>query len=550
MSSTAVTTTTRFISQTLENLYAGGSEVGSTFSLTALGMSLASFRGDNSGETQNATMATIDATIQSLETAYVPTTAAAGTTAQSYPVDQSGIMQQLMAQVFAQLISAGSPPGSTYTANSPVTSSGFVNNSSLPDNFSALDFNPNDPTSSSNSAYYFLNQAGQNILTTYYNLIQGTFAEGALTASNPLDPNALSLTGVSLSSGSTAMSMPTNTTNSLLAAGAQITGAGIPIGTTVTSVSTSGNTINVVLSQAATETVYNSATSANNTVVTAEVTQIPPQTIDGVTYGYVTAFGNYSTNPPTYQSYLVPTGIVLQAVAKQAIDNAADAPGNAAASGVGYRVTFVNSADPSSVTLLPVDSTTFQPTGGPTVTMNSVRFMDAITYTYFWNEARVAVMKGQLNYQQDVVQMLQNALSAANAASTDLTQQSGLTEQENSSQQPDPDASPETASLNMFIAIVSTEGSTLFQSDFANSSTGDASSGVTPFYFNYSEWQANQVALKNYTDNLNSQAQNAMLDYQQTLNNYNQAYQVMGQIQNSFNTMFQSQLQNFLSTTG
>jgi len=486
MSTTAVTTNVRFISQTLENLYAGISENGSSVVLSALGSELATFRGDTSGLTQNQAVATIDATIQTFETANVPTTAASGTTAQNYPVDQAGLTEQLMAQVFAQLLQAGT--GSTYTNSShdPIDSStgllnysifGFVA-SQLPDNFSQLDFNPNDSQTSPSSAYYWLNSTGQSILSTYYNLIQGAFAEGATTTNNPVDP------------------------------------------------------------------------ATSQSAVTAEVTAVPPQVINGVTYGYVTSFiTSTATNPPTYSSYLVPSDIVLQAVAKQALTNAAYSPDGSAASQVGYKVTFVNQNDPASVTMIPVDSTTFQPTGGTPVTMANVRFMDAITYTYYWNEARVAVMKGQLNYQQDVVQILQNALSAANAASTDLTQQSGLTEQQDSSQKPDPNASPETASLNMFVAIVSTPSNTLFGNSFANPSTGSPSTNAVGYNYNYSEWQANQVALKNYTDNLNAQAQNAMLDYQQTLNNYNNGYQVMGQIQDKFNTMFQSQLQNFLSTT-
>lgn len=481
-STTIVTTSVRFISQTLENMYAGGSEAGGSFSLTTLGTELASFRGDTSGQTQNQALATIDATIQTFETAYVPNTAASGTTAQNYPVDQQGLTQQLMSQVYAQLLQAGT--GKTYgssTENPIDPTTGFLNTTSgtnfaaIPGgNFSQLDFNPNDSQTVNTSAYYYLNSTGQQILTTYYNLIQGAFAEGLTTANNPVDP-----------------------------------------GTT-------------------------------QTVLTAAVTAIPQQVIGGVTYGYVT----YLTIPPatTPQSYLVSDNISLQAVAKQALTNSQYSPDGSAASQVGYQVTFVDQTAPGNATLLPVDAN-YQPNGA-SITTPDIRFMDAITYTYYWNEARVAVMKGKLNYQQDVVQILQNALSAANNASTDLTQQSGLTEQQDSSQKPDPNASPETVALNMFVAIVSTPSSPLFAANFANPSTGSPSTSPHAYNFNYSEWQANQVALKNYTDNLNAQAQNAMLDYQQTLNNYNNGYQVMGQIQDKYNTMFQSQLQNFLSTTG
>ena len=479
MSTTVVTTSVRFISQTLEDMYAGGSEVGSTFVLSALGSALASFRGDGTGQTQLQNIATVDATIQTFETAYVPNTSASGTTAQNYPVDQQGLTAQLLKQVFAQLIQ-----DSNMVANSPIDpSTGFVNNTTLVDNFSQLDLNPNDFVSgeaAGKNAMDFLSGIGQQIYTMYYNLIQGAFAEGTATANNPMDP------------------------------------------------------------------VTNQAAS------TAEVTAVPPQVINGVTYGYVTSFiTSTATNPPTFASYLVPSDIVLQAVAKQAITSAQYAPaGTPGPSNAGYQVTFVDQTTALPETkMIPVNPTTFQPTGGAAVTMDNLRFMDAITYTYYWNEARVSVMKGQLNYQQDVVQILQNALSAANAASTDLTQQSGLTEQQDSSQKPDPNASPETTSLNMFVAIVSTPSNMLFSDNFANPSTGNTSTNPFNFNFNYSEWQANQVALKNYTDNLNAQAQNAMLDYQQTLNNYNNAYQVMGQIQDKFNTMFQSQLQNFLSTT-
>ena len=508
--------------------------------LTPLGSLLQTFRATGAGGTQNLAIATVDQTIQAMENAIVPTAAATGTTTQNYPVDQAGITQQLMNQIFAQLLEMGSPPGSTYSAAHnflgityyAVDSTGVLNvtgsTGTLADDFSNLDSNPAN-SATSTSMFQYLNSTGQSILANYYNLIQATFKQGATVANNPSDPAAAAGT-VSVTNSSTS----SNTVTVASIPSSLLVGATL-LGQTVISINAANNTLTLSGNASANVSSATNESYTAGSLITGVATQIPIRTINGVDYGYVTVING--------QTFLVPVGITLQSVTKQPVKNALSFLDGATSqqSQVGYTVGFSDASAADNVTLLPVDSTTFQPTGGATFSGN-VRFMDAIVYTYFWNEARVAVMKGKLTYQQDVVQQLQNALQAANAASTDLEQQAGLTEQQDSTGKPDPNASKETASLNMFVAIASKAGSVMFNTVGANPTTGDPSSGQNPYYFNYSLWTSNRVALKNYTDNLNSQAQNAMLDYQQTLNNYNNAYDVMGKLQDKFNTMFQAQL--------
>ena len=52
------------------------------------------------------------------------------------------------------------------------------------------------------------------------------------------------------------------------------------------------------------------------------------------------------------------------------------------------------------------------------------------------------------------------------------------------------------------------------------------------------------MALKNYIDRRSSEAQQATLDYQSTLNRYNSAYEIMGKMQEKLDNLVKSQLRN------
>ena len=61
---------------------------------------------------------------------------------------------------------------------------------------------------------------------------------------------------------------------------------------------------------------------------------------------------------------------------------------------------------------------------------------------------------------------------------------------------------------------------------------------------NFSEWQSNRSFLKSYIDLKSTQSQDAMLDYQTTLNRYNNAFEVMSKIQEKIDNLLKSQLRN------
>jgi transcriptional regulatory protein LevR len=62
---------------------------------------------------------------------------------------------------------------------------------------------------------------------------------------------------------------------------------------------------------------------------------------------------------------------------------------------------------------------------------------------------------------------------------------------------------------------------------------------------NQSEWAMNRTTLKNYIDRRSSEAQQATLDYQNILNRYNNAYEIMSKMQEKIDNLLKGQLRNF-----
>jgi len=161
------------------------------------------------------------------------------------------------------------------------------------------------------------------------------------------------------------------------------------------------------------------------------------------------------------------------------------------------------------------------------------RQMSPMWYLYFWNEARVKVLRGQLNYKEAVTSEIRDDLAKANKAYTDLEKQAGLTRQQSADgKTQNPDASYETATMDFFEATNTKAGATLFD----NTSNDD--------YHNFGNWTSSRSTLKTYIDAKSTQSQDAMLDYQTTLNRYNNAFEVMSKLQEKIDGLVKSQLRN------
>ena len=59
------------------------------------------------------------------------------------------------------------------------------------------------------------------------------------------------------------------------------------------------------------------------------------------------------------------------------------------------------------------------------------------------------------------------------------------------------------------------------------------------------EWKTAQTKIQNYIDQQSSAAQQATLDYQQTLNRYNGAFEAMSKLQDKLDNVQKSVMNNF-----
>jgi len=155
--------------------------------------------------------------------------------------------------------------------------------------------------------------------------------------------------------------------------------------------------------------------------------------------------------------------------------------------------------------------------------------LTAPEYLLHWTEARIKVLTGQLNFQKNIITEIQNDLAQANDALAELQKQvAALGTSELG-------ASAATLKLSLFNATHATAGNPFLTWD--NPATRDQ-------IFSKLEWESVRVNLKNYIDRRSSEAQQATLDYQSTLNRYNSAYEIMGKMQEKLDNLVKSQLRN------
>ncbi len=161
------------------------------------------------------------------------------------------------------------------------------------------------------------------------------------------------------------------------------------------------------------------------------------------------------------------------------------------------------------------------------------RNMSPSQYLYFWNEARIKILRAQLAYKEAITSEIRDDLAKANAVYTDLEKQAGLTKAQSADGKTvNPDTSSETALMDYWEARTATVGTTIYDT------TG------TDDIHNYGQWQTNRSALKTYIDQKSTQSQDAMLDYQTTLNRFNNAYEIMSKLQEKLDGLVKNQLRN------
>ena len=274
--------------------------------------------------------------------------------------------------------------------------------------------------------------------------------------------------------------------------------------------------------------------ATQTTVVTKLTTTIPERVINGVLYNRVTFDnGKYyliSADAQTYQAQKVNVNGTRGYYDPNAPDpNHSDrmAAGGVVDTYIGFNTNTVTNATYLEVTkdLVPVN-------GGVSGTF-AQRNLSPSQYLYYWMEARIRVLRGQLNYKEAVTAEIRDDLAKANSAYADLEAQAGKTR----AQSPDgkttnPDLSFETQNMDFFEATNGKQGTTLYD----NTGNDDKA--------NFNEWTSSRSALKSYIDRKSTQSQDAMLDYQSTLNRFNQAYEVMSKLQEKMDGLVKSQLRN------
>lgn len=163
--------------------------------------------------------------------------------------------------------------------------------------------------------------------------------------------------------------------------------------------------------------------------------------------------------------------------------------------------------------------------------VNFTKSLTAPEYLLHWNEARIKVLTGQLNYQKNVITEIQTDLAQANDALAELQKQYAAL----GTNTADTHYSAATLKLSLFNATHATAGNPFLTWD--DPTTRDQ-------MYSSMEWETIRVSFKNYIDRRSSEAQQATLDYQSTLNRYNSAYEIMGKMQEKLDNLVKSQLRN------
>jgi hypothetical protein len=159
----------------------------------------------------------------------------------------------------------------------------------------------------------------------------------------------------------------------------------------------------------------------------------------------------------------------------------------------------------------------------PVTNRSDYQNLTAPEYLLHWTEERIRVLRGSLNYQKNVITEIQKDLEQANKALAELQTQYAALADDKATNAP-------TSVMWYWNAMASPAGGEF----------------VTGSAYKKSDWESLKVKISNYIDRRSSESEQASLDYQSTLTKYNNAYEVMGKMQEKLDNLVKSQLRNLL----
>ncbi len=291
-----------------------------------------------------------------------------------------------------------------------------------------------------------------------------------------------------------------------------------PLSLSNTSTFVASLTLNPVKATSIGNNAFQTAVITGSPTITLLVDSASPPNLLGVTL---------NTTPP--QSSSTPLNLPMDTGG--AMDPAAGSPEQLAnfrftVNGVDYLVgvTAATLQTPAKVYV-----TSLAPSNSVGVT--NVANLTAPNYLLYFNQARIKILSGILGYHQNQVQQIQQNIKDANAAMADVVKRQGEANAVNTSQS---GTAKETMLLSLFSATHSAAGKPMVSG--ANYITAE---------MNLTQWKTAQTKIQNYIDQQSSAAQQATLDYQQTLNRYNAAFEAMSKLQDKLDGVQKSTMNNF-----
>ncbi len=523
-----------FKSTALQNRYLG--------TTNNIATDLATFRTGGDDELDD-TIAKLDERIAAFENILIGTLPAGQTTA-DYPYDREGLKREFLDEVLALLLRRsitynGTAPqfNATYSAPDVLLSS---TSSSFPTDFQVY-LNRNKPNSTGFGVFdtmvgttdtrpQLLNSTGQTIFSLYSTLIDEVFAEGDKLGDNPARP-------VQVASAI----QPVTVDGVVYDRISQVHGIDAITGDPLvrTYLLDSQQTNSTVIKTSTGET----GLSGPATSSTVRLQLEPEVASDALVSGVYVATVDIGTVAVRFPA---PVGSPPTIADGQSVDHIATVPITAIVTNLpgredefpearivsGFRGTLadgrsflVGVGTDGQIYVTSLESTRREING-------TAAGLSALEYLLFWNEARIKILRAKLAYQEAVVREIQEDLRQANDVLAKLETQSGKIQAQDKDGVPTGQTSSETLEMNMFSAMASTSGNSIFDT------TGqDALHTAT-------EWQGNRTNLKNYIDRRSAEAQQATLDYQNVLNRFNNAFEVMAKLQEKFDTLLKAQLRN------
>lgn len=501
---------------------------------------LATFRTGGGGDLTNDIDA-LDRRIAAFESVYIGQTANnGGQSTKDYPYDREGLKREFLDEVLALLMRRsinGIVPTNLYTNTGVlVASAGGLGGTAVvlsktDPNAAATYGNFDNLATSSNATdgrLGLLNATGQDIFKSYQHLIDQVFTEGDKLANNPTTPTETVTAILPLAVG--------GVTYDQLAQVAGIDPVTKQVAyTTYLLDSTAGSSI--VFKDSSGNAQLDGPSSSTAKRLQLSPTEAP---LNAVTQEYDVTLDSLGIHVSTTSTGIrVRTGTSTTWVdATPSAPLALNIPGregefpNAKITS-NYRVKLGNGSD--YLIGLGSDGKVYVTSLASSRVSNvsSTANLNPLEFLLYFNEARIKILRAKLAYNEAVVREIQDDLKQANETLADLEIQDGVLPTQNSDGTASTTLSTETTKMNLFDAMASTAGQPLFLA------------GGSDSLHAHNEWQTNRTNLKNYIDRRSAEAQQATLDYQNTLNRFNNAYETMSKLQEKLDTLLKAQLHNF-----